>query len=189
MIAIVVDMLSRVPDPAAGPAARAPIDQGLLSRYYAEFREIARRVLRRSDAHITIQPTDLAHEAALRLLGSAGIAVNDESHFLALAARVIRVTLIDEIRRRGAAKRDGAVMTLWSDQDAPAAPIDIAEFDQALDHLGQVDPDSARIVELRFYVGLTMEEIARELAISESTALRRWRIARAWLFKELKAAD
>jgi RNA polymerase sigma factor (TIGR02999 family) len=182
-------MLSRVPEPAAGLPAGARVDDGLLARYYAEFREIARRVLRRSDARITIQPTDLAHEAALRLLGSPGVQINDENHFLALAARVIRVTLIDEIRRRSAAKRDGAVVTLWDDQDALAAPIDIAEFDQALDQLGQIEPESARIVELRFYVGLTMEEIARELAISESTALRRWRTARAWLFKELRAAD
>lgn len=167
--------------------SRGPVDHGLLSSYYGQFREVARRAMRRSGARLTIQPTDLVHEAVLRLLASSGVSIRDEAHFLALGARVIRVTLIDEIRRRKAAKRDAPVVTLWHDQDDVAA-IDIESFDGALDDLAEIDADAAAVVQLRFYVGLTMEEIARELAISESTALRRWRLARAWLFKELRAA-
>lgn len=180
-------MLACSTDSIAYDPPRLPVDQSMLSNFYGEFREVARRALRRCGGALTLQPTDLAHEAVLRLLAGNGVAIRNEAHFLALGVRVIRVTLIDEIRRRNAAKRDAPVVTLW-EEDEVAAPIDIEAFDGALDDLAEIDPDAAAVVQLRFYVGLTMEEIARELLISESTALRRWRLARAWLFKELRAA-
>lgn len=180
MLACATDVLSEAP-----PVAR--IDQNMLAHFYGEFRDVARRILRRSGARLTMQPTDLVHEAALRLLAGGGVAIRNEAHFLALGARVIRVALIDEIRRHRAAKRDCEVVTLWDDREDIAAPIDIETFDGALDDLAQIDPEAAAIVQLRFYVGLTMEEIAHELTLSESTVLRRWRVARAWLFKELQA--
>jgi RNA polymerase sigma factor (TIGR02999 family) len=165
--------------------------QELLSRYYREFRMIARRVLNGSGSRITIQPTDLVHEASMRLLAGQGVKVADEAHFLALGARVMRMTLIDEVRRRKADKRGSNVITQW-DYRADAASeddaLDIEEFDGVLERLAGIDPESARIVELRFYVGLTMDEIATSLGISESTVHRRWRSARAWLLKEMQDA-
>ena len=173
-------------DPS-GNVASARLDDGLLAAYYQEFRRIARRTLNRSGARITIQPTDLAHEAAMRLLSNGTSPIRDEAHFLALGARVIRTTLIDEMRRRRAAKRDIALVTQWDDRHEAQAPVDFETFDHLLDDFAVIDPEAAAVVQLRFYVGLTMAEIGRELGISESTALRRWRVARAWLLKELAA--
>lgn len=183
-------------DPANGETPDR-FDHQLLASYYDEFRQIARRTLNRSDDRITIQPTDLAHEAAMRLLKSNNIAISDETHFLALGARVIRATLIDEVRRRRAAKRDVAMVTRWNDALDGGADggedrgdlVDLEAFDGLIGDLEVIDADAAAVVHLRFYVGLTMTEIARELAVSESTALRRWRVARAWLLKELSAAS
>lgn len=170
------------------------VDPELLSAYYAEFRRMARNALAGADRRLTIQPTELAHEAAAKLLHSHGVAIRDEVHFLALSARTIRLTLIDEIRRRRAAKRGQAVVTVWREgQEAQAASaegdaLDIEAFDGLLERLAEIDADAARVVEMRFFVGMTMEEIARALSVSESTTLRRWRTARAWLFRELRAA-
>jgi RNA polymerase sigma factor (TIGR02999 family) len=160
----------------------------LLSIYYNEFRMIARRILKGDSGRMHVQPTDLVHEAAIRIIHSNGITINDQNHFLALAARVMRSTLIDEVRRHKAAKRGGEVVTLWTDFAEQAPPLEIEAFDGLLYELAKVDEESAHLVELRFYVGLTISEIATTLSISESTANRRWRTARAWLLKELQAA-
>jgi RNA polymerase sigma factor (TIGR02999 family) len=164
----------------------------LLALYYEEFRSIARRVLRGENPHgqgrLHIQPTDLVHEAAIRLIHAEGLSVGNQSHFLALAARVMRLTLIDEVRRHKAAKRGGDVMTLLTDFADEAGALDIEHFDSTLDRLALVDEDAARIVELRFYTGLTMPEIAAQMELSERTVHRRWQTARAWLLKEMQAA-
>jgi RNA polymerase sigma factor (TIGR02999 family) len=161
----------------------------LLALCYQEFRAIARRVLSGDGDRLQIQPTDLAHEAALRMIRSTSIAPVDQAHFLALGARVMRMTLIDELRRQKSIKRHGEFVTLWEDVAANDAPaLDLELFDDALNRLTDVDAEAARVVELRFYVGLTLEEIARTMVLSESTVQRRWRSARAWLFKELDAA-
>jgi RNA polymerase sigma factor (TIGR02999 family) len=164
----------------------------LLALYYEEFRTIARRVLNGDNPYgqgrMHIQPTDLVHEAAIRMIHSEGLAAGDQSHFLALAARVMRLTLIDEVRRHKAAKRGGDVMTLMTDFADAATELDIEDFDGTLDRLALVDEEAARIVELRFYTGLTMPEIATNLDLSERTVHRRWQSARAWLLKEMQAA-
>lgn len=160
----------------------------LLALYYEEFRVIARRVLNGDHGRMHIQPTDLVHEAAIRMIHSDCLAAADQSHFLALAARVMRLTLIDEVRRHKAAKRGGDVMTLLTDFADAASELDIENFDGTLDRLALVDADAARIVELRFYTGLTMPEIATSMALSERTVHRRWQSARAWLLKEMQAA-
>ncbi len=169
------------------PAAR----EKLLSLHYQEFRNIARKVLNGEADRLQIQPTDLAHEAAIRVLGLERMTWQDRTHFLALSAKVMRQTLIDEVRRYKAQKRRPPdVMTLWVDPDAVAHPImDLDVFDDVLQRLAKVDPDRARIVELRFYAGLTLEEIASVLEVSVSTVQRSWRAARAWLLKELKDTD
>ncbi len=163
----------------------------LLALYYEEFRLIARRVLSGDrpygQGRMQIQPTDLVHEAAIRMIHADGLAATSHSHFLALAARVMRVTLIDEVRRHKAAKRGGDVMTLLTDFADTAGALDIEDFDSTLDRLQKLDEDAARIVELRFYTGLTMPEIASVMDLSERTVHRRWQTARAWLLKELQA--
>jgi RNA polymerase sigma factor (TIGR02999 family) len=157
----------------------------LLSAYYDEFRSVARRVLRDDGGRLALQPTDLAHEAALRILKLDRIDWQGRTHFLALSARVMRQTLLDEVRRFKAGKRQPVeVVTQWPLGGArPALPLEA--LDAALEQLFKIDADRARVVELRFYAGLTLEEIAQTLAVSESTIVRRWRAARAWLLQAL----
>jgi RNA polymerase sigma factor (TIGR02999 family) len=161
----------------------------LLAQCYGEIRVIAARVLRGEGQQLCLQPTDLAHEAAIRLMKINQIDYVDRAHFLAMSARVIRQVLIDEVRKRKAAKRARPdVMTMWPDQDTPRKlPLD--EFDEALCQLAAIDADRARIVELRFYGGLTVEEVAVELDVSVRTIRRRWAAARAWLLAALADLD
>jgi RNA polymerase sigma factor (TIGR02999 family) len=157
----------------------------LLSAYYDEFRSIARRVLRDDGGQLALQPTDLAHEAAIRILKLDRINWRDRNHFLALSARVMRQTLLDEVRRFKAGKRQPVeVTTQWPLGGVrQALPLDL--LDGALEGLFQIDANRARVVELRFYAGLTLEEIAETLGVSESTIVRRWRAARAWLLQAI----
>lgn len=159
----------------------------LLALHYQEFRKIARRVLREDAATLQIQPTELAHEAALRILKLDRMDWQDRTHFLATAARVMRQTLLDEIRRHRARKRQPQeLITAWIEPGgAPSPAFDMEAFDGALSRLGGIDGDRARVVELRFYAGLTLEEVALATGASESTVKRRWRGARAWLLKEM----
>ncbi len=173
-------------DPPQEPAAaedRTPARERLLALCYGELRTIARRVLRGDGPDLHIQPTDLAHEAAIRIMALDRMVWRDRAHFLALSARVMRQALVDEVRRLKSLKRSAPeVMTLW-DPGGKAFSIDL--FDDALERLFAIDPDRARVVELRFYAGLTMAEIAAELGLSDSTVERRWRTARAWLLGAL----
>ncbi len=155
--------------------------QRLLARYYQEFRQIARRVLRDDGAKLALQPTDLAHEAAMRVLKLDDIDWRDATHFLAVSARVIRQTLIDEVRRARAGKRQPVeAMTQWPGGSGRRG-LSLERLDDALNQLFEIDADRARVVEMRFFVGLSLPEIAGVLGISESTVTRRWRGARAWL--------
>jgi RNA polymerase sigma factor (TIGR02999 family) len=163
----------------------------LLSLHYAEFRRLARTVLSSDGAKLQIQPTELAHEAAIRLLRIERMDVNDRTHFLALASRIMRQILLDEVRRfRARKRRTPSVETYWGDAlDQSRPPLfDLEAFDQALERLFAVDAQLGQIIEHRFYAGLTMEEIAEVLGISLSTAKRQWRIARAWLMAQLQAS-
>ena len=160
----------------------------LLSLHYAEFRRVARSVLAGDGAKLQIQPTELAHEAAIRLLRIDRVELKDKAHFMALSTRIMRQILLDEVRRFRARKRQTpSVDTYWGDAlDRNASPtFDIELFDDALERLSKIDPQKAKIVEHRFYAGLTMEEIAEVLDISLSTAKRQWRVARAWLMDQL----
>jgi RNA polymerase sigma factor (TIGR02999 family) len=159
----------------------------LLSMYYDEFRRIARRVLNGDSGRMHLQPTDLVHEASIRMIKSSGIEIRDQNHFLSLAARMMRMTLIDEVRKHKAAKR-GTLITLWDEVAPQGQSFDIEDFDETLDQLATFEPEGARIIELRFYAGLTLPEISVALDISERTVQRRWRTARAWMLKELAIA-
>jgi RNA polymerase sigma factor (TIGR02999 family) len=167
--------------------AEAGVQEALLARHYDEFRRLARRVLNGDGPRLQIQPTDLAHEAAIRLLRIEDLGLTGRTHFLALSARVMRQTLLDEVRRVRAKKRQApGVMTMWPGDDN-LAPVDIEDLDRALDELTAASPERSRIVELRFFAGLTIEEIAEHLGESESTVKRKWRAARAWLLERLAA--
>jgi RNA polymerase sigma factor (TIGR02999 family) len=163
-------------------AVQAPAD--LLAAHYAEFRRVAGRVLNGDAKALQIQPTDLAHEAAIRIVGLDRMGLNGRTHFLSLAARIMRQILVDEIRRMRARKRQAPpVATLWP---GVAGAIDIEALDAALSKLEIIAPERARLVERRFFAGLTIEEIAALDGASESTVKRQWRAARAWLMAELQ---
>jgi len=158
----------------------------LLPLVYAELREIAHRQLRHEPNAITLQPTALVHEAYLRLVG-ADLTWAGRTHFLAVAARTMRRVLVDQARRRHADRRGGgAVQVTMPSLAAPQAdPIDLLAIDDALVRLAAQDERKARIVELRHFAGLTLEEIAEVLAVSIATVHRELRFASSWLAAEL----
>ncbi len=166
------------------PAARDRI----LSAHYAEFRKLAKSVLADEGPKLQIQPTELAHEAFIRMMRLDRIQLRDRAHFLALSSKIMRQILLDEVRRFRAAKRQmPSVETYWGDDLAKSKGLtfDLEAFDQALDRLAELDPEKALVVERRFYAGLTLAEIAVVSGVSESTVKRQWRVARAWLLDQL----
>jgi len=177
---------------AWGAGDRAALD-ALVPAVYAALRAQAERALRReADGH-TLSTTALVHEAYLRLVDQARVRVESRSHFYAVAARVMRQILVDHARTRGAAKRGGRdgeavrAVTL-GDADAtigePAA--EVLAVHEALDRLATLEPEQARLVELRYFAGLTIAETATALGVSPATANRKWLVASAWLRRELK---
>jgi RNA polymerase sigma factor (TIGR02999 family) len=166
---------------------RRALDQ-LLPLVYAELRRIAARQLRHERAGHTLQPTALVHEAYLRLIEQRDVDWEDRAHFFGAAAQVMRRVLVDHARRHTARKRGDGAPTVPIEEvadDLRAKPIPVLALDHALGRLETVDPDLARIVELRAFGGLTIEEAAHVLKISPSTAKREWRTAKAWLAREL----
>lgn len=160
----------------------------LAAAVYSELRRIADRYLRRERSDHTLQPTALVHEAFIRLVGQDASWQN-RSHFFGVAAEIMRRILVDHARRKQAEKRGGEaeIIQLTDDvEDAAAASVDLVALDDALTRLAMIDPQQSRIVELRFFTGLSIEETAEALQVSPSTVKREWRMARAWLFRELK---
>ena len=158
----------------------------LLELCYAELRGIARRMLSGDQAARRLQPTELAHEAALRLLKFDRMQWKDRAHFLATAARVMRQALLDEVRRYHADKRQAppAVTTVF-DAGVSTMELDLVALDLSLQRLEAVSAERARLVELRFFVGLSIEEVAEVLGSSSATVKRQWDAARAWLLRDL----
>ncbi len=160
----------------------------LLPLVYAELRRVAARQLRTERPDHTLQPTALVHEAYLRLVDQRQVDWRNRAHFFGVAAQVMRRILVDHARRHGANKRGQGVRCVSMDeaQDV-AAPneIPVLALDHALDRLAKVDAELTRIVELRAFGGLTIEEAAHVLGVSPSTAKRDWRTAKAWLNREL----
>jgi RNA polymerase sigma factor (TIGR02999 family) len=160
----------------------------LLPLVYGELRRVAAHQLRRERVGHTLQPTALVHEAYLRLVDQRHGDWQNRAHFFGVAATVMRRILVDHARRRKAGKRgQGAPYVSLNDApDIPAASeIHILALDAALERLQNVDPSLARIVELRAFGGLTIEEAAHVLEVSPSTAKREWRTAKAWLSREV----
>jgi RNA polymerase sigma factor (TIGR02999 family) len=155
---------------------------------YGELRRRAAAHLRRERSGHTLQPTALVHEAYLRLVTQDRAAWQNRAQFFAVASEMMRRILVDRARARKMAKRSGqwTRVTLMDDA-ANASPhdVDLLDLDAALDELGAFDPRKARVAELRFFAGLSLEEIGVVLHTSVATTMRDWRAARAWLFKRL----
>jgi RNA polymerase sigma factor (TIGR02999 family) len=155
---------------------------------YGELRSIASRYRRAENREITLQTTELVHEAFLRLAGSDNAWWRNRAQFFALAARVIRNILVDRVRRRGRQKRGDGQDPLPLADDLPVQTptgCDLELLDLALIKLEDLDPMKAKIVELRFFGGLSVEETAELMEISAATVKRHWSVARAWLFREI----
>ena len=170
---------------------RRALDQ-LLPLVYAELRRVAARQLRHERAGHTLQPTALVHEAYLRLVEQRNVDWQDRAHFFGVAAQMMRRILVDHARRQAARKRGDGVANIPIDEVADhlmARQIPVLALDHVLGRLETLDPDLARIVELRAFSGLTIEEAAHVLKISASTAKREWRTAKAWLARELGAEN
>ena len=156
---------------------------------YDELRRIAARYVSRERPGQTLQATALVNEAFVQLAAERARAFQNRTHFLAIAARSMRQILIQRARARGAAKRGGAPQRVTLDEGRAGVTtpdsIDVEALDEALTRLAALDPEQAKIVELRYFGGLTVEEAADALDISPATVKRHWTIARAWLKKEL----
>jgi len=161
---------------------------------YAELRKIAHRYMNRERAGHTLQTTAVVHEAFLRLLGNPQENWQNRSHFYAIAAQMMRRILVDYARANLRAKRGGeTIRVALEDIDAPvtepALDPDLIALDAALEKLAEIDPRRGRVVELRFFGGLSVEETAHVLQVAPDTVVRDWRVAKAWLFRYLNYAD
>jgi RNA polymerase sigma factor (TIGR02999 family) len=161
---------------------------GLLPLVYEQLRRMASSYVRRERPDQALQPTALVHEAYLRLIDQSRVQWRNRAHFYGVAAQIMRRVLVDRIRAERAEKRGGGwTRVALVDEMMPAAAVDVdvLALDEALRRLAAFDPQQARIVELRYFGGLTIEEAAEVLKISPATVVREWTIARAWLRAEL----
>jgi RNA polymerase sigma factor (TIGR02999 family) len=157
---------------------------------YQELKRLAARYLRRERREHTLQSTALVHEAWLRLIDQKQVHWQNRAQFFGIAAEMIRRILIDHARGRQAAKRGDGAIKLTLD-DALGTPnrrdLDLVALDDALQDLGKLDPQQGRLVELRFFAGLSIEESAEVLGVSSATVKREWTAAKAWLYREISA--
>jgi len=170
-------------------------DQEALERLtplvYEDLRRVARRQLRSERAGHTLQPTAVVHEVYMRLVDQRRVRWQNRAQFFAIAARLTRRVLLNHARDRQAQKRGGEaskVSIAEGDALTPPREVDLLDLDRALQRLGELDPDQERVVELRYFGGLTIEETAEALGSSAATVKRDWHSARAWLFAELGGA-
>jgi RNA polymerase sigma factor (TIGR02999 family) len=171
---------------SAGDGEAAP---RLMPLVYDELRTLARQYLQHERRDHTLQATGLVHEAYLRLVDQTATTWRDRAHFFTVAAGVMRRILVDYARSHRAEKRGGGLEKIQLDEAvalSPARDVDLVALDEALKDLGVFDPRQSQIVELRFFGGLTVEEVGEVLEISPRTVKREWRLARAWLRREIK---
>lgn len=172
--------------------SREAFDQ-LIPLVYRELRAMASRRLAREWRDEMLDTTALVNEAYLKLVGQRAMSWQNRAHFFAIAGQLMRRVVIDEARRRLSQKRGSGSVSIPLDdllQPSPSVePIDVLALDAALTELERLDPDQARLVELRFFSGLTVEETAEVLGVSPATVKREWAIARGWLHRALTAGD
>ena len=163
----------------------------LVPLVYDELRRVARNRLRREAPGQALQATALVHEVFLRLVDVNRMTLTSRTHFFAMSARLMRQILVDHARRRRADKRGGGATVIGLDDAAPptthASSVDVLALDEALDTLSSFDPRQCRVVELRFFAGLNIPEVADALGISTATVEREWAMAKAWLYQRLSA--
>jgi RNA polymerase sigma factor (TIGR02999 family) len=161
----------------------------LLPLVYAELRRLASSYLRRERQNHTLQPTALVHEAYLRMIDQTQAQWQNRAHFFGVAAQMMRRILVDHARAQQADKRGGEFQKLSLDEniDVPGnRPEELVALDDALKRLAEIDPQKSRLVELRFFGGLSVEETAEVLGVSVPTVKRHWRMAKAWLYGEVQ---
>ena len=153
-----------------------------------ELHRLARRHMRRERTGHTLQTTALVNEAYLRLVDLGRVRWQDRAHFFAMSARLMRRILVDHARSRQFVKRGGGARTIPFDEALVSVErnVDLVELDDALRRLADLDPRKGQVVEMRFFAGLSVEETATALGVSPVTVMRDWRVARAWLFRELR---
>lgn len=162
----------------------------LLPVVYEELRKQAANYLRRERVGHTLQTTALIHEAYLKLVDQKNVHWQNRAHFFGIAAQLMRRILVDHARTKKRAKRGGSNIRVSFNEAnvlAPSQNLDIVALDEALERLSEIDEQQSRIVELRFFSGLTVEETAAVLAISPATVKRDWSMAKAWLHREISA--
>lgn len=166
------------------------VEPAVIAAVYPILRALAHRQLG-AQSGMTLQPTELAHEAYFRLAGQREVDWQNRGHFFSIAARLVRLVVIDYLRSRNAEKRGSHELLVSIDHLAEAdlpvidAPSDWLQIDRLLTELEAFDADSARIVEMRYFVGLSLEETAAATGVSRATLVRQWRTARAWLHERL----
>ncbi len=160
----------------------------LIPLVYDELRRVARRHLQREQHGHALQATALVHEVYLRLVDVDRLTLKNRTHFFAVAAKLMRQILVDYARRQHADKRGGGVTMVSLDGVSPAAQppsVDVLALDQALEALSELDERQAHVVELRYFAGLGINEVAEALGISTATVEREWALAKAWLHRRL----
>lgn len=168
------------------------VAEALLPVVYDELKRLAAGYMRRERVDHTLQPTALVHEAYIRLIDQTRVSWQNRAHFFAVAAQLMRRILVDHARSYNADKRGGEFEKLQLDENIDKAVElggELVRLDDALRDLAKVDPENARLVELRYFGGLTFEEAAEVLGISVITAKRHWRVARAFLYGQLNQEE
>ena len=169
-----------------------PAGEQLFEDVYTELRALAARYLHRERKDHTLQPTALVHEAYLKLVGHTRVDWQGRAHFLAIAAQAMRQILVDHARRHRAAKRGGHRHRIALDDNLvveSSRDVDLLAMEAALTRLTKLDPRQAQMVELRFFGGLSIEEVAKVMKISKRSVEREWTMVRAWLRRELSRSD
>jgi RNA polymerase sigma factor (TIGR02999 family) len=169
-------------------ASDAEASARLTRALYAELKTLASHVLGDKRSGHTLHTTALVNEACVRMLGQHKLDPGDRSRFLIMAARTMRCVLVDHVRRQAAEKRPSAHERIGIEEiDLPEPLVDLIGLDMALERLSRVNPRQAQVVDLKFFAGLEMEEIAQTLGVVRQTVARDWRVARAWLGRKLEA--
>jgi RNA polymerase sigma-70 factor, ECF subfamily len=173
---------------AWGDGDAAALDE-LIPLVEAELRRMARRYMARERVNHTLQPTALVHEMFMRVTGARLVRWSDRAHFFGIAARLMRRVLVDHARARAFHKRGGDAVRVSFDERllaAPTAAFDVLDLDRALEALALIDERKCRVIDMRFFAGMTVDETAEALGVSADTVRRDWRIAKMWLLAELK---
>ncbi|HWB10858.1 MAG TPA: sigma-70 family RNA polymerase sigma factor [Pirellulales bacterium] len=182
---------AKQPTPECSDPRARPVDE-LVPLIYDELRRVAARYLRREAPGNTLQPTALVHEAFVKLAGQQRVDWQGRTHVLAIGAKAMRRILVDHAKRKRRVKRGGGLNRIQLDEATALSPErdeDLLAVDEALDKLAAIDERQATIVELRFFGGMTVEEVAQTLGISKRTVESEWTMVRAWLRRELAKDD